>query len=139
MTEISEYDVAIIGAGVAGLTAALFAARFGHSTLVIERFAPGGHLVNVESIEDFPGFPNGVAGYELGPFMQEQAANQGAQFQMAEVQSLKAIDSYWQVNTAEGAYRAKAVDHRERLAANRSRRARRKPIAWPRGFQLRQL
>ena len=109
MTEISEYDVAIIGAGVAGLTAALFAARFGHSTLVIERFAPGGHLVNVESIEDFPGFPNGVAGYELGPFMQEQAANQGAQFQLAEVQSLETIDSYWQVNTAEGACRAKAV------------------------------
>ena len=109
VTEISEYDVAIIGAGVAGLTAALFAARFGHSTLVIERFAPGGHLVNVESIEDFPGFPNGVAGYELGPFMQEQAANQGAQFQLAEVQSLETIDSYWQVNTAEGACRAKAV------------------------------
>jgi thioredoxin reductase (NADPH) len=109
VTEISEYDVAIIGAGVAGLTAALFAARFGHSTLVIERFAPGGHLVNVESIEDFPGFPNGIAGYELGPFMQEQAANQGAQFQMAEVQSLETIDSYWQVNTAEGACRAKAV------------------------------
>jgi thioredoxin reductase (NADPH) len=109
VTETSEYDVAIIGAGVAGLTAALFTARLGHSTLVIERFAPGGHLVNVESIEDFPGFPNGVAGYELGPFMQEQAANQGAQFQMAEVQSLKAIDSYWQVNTTEGACRAKAV------------------------------
>lgn len=109
VTEISEYDVAIIGAGVAGLTAALFAARFGHSTLVIERFAPGGHLVNVESIEDFPGFPNGVAGYELGPFMQEQAANQGAQFQLAEVQSLETIDSYWQVNTAEGACLAKAV------------------------------
>src|SRR5262245_47759082 len=109
MTKTSEYDVAIIGAGVAGLSAALFAARLGHSTLVIERFAPGGHLVNIESIEDFPGFPNGVAGYELGPFMQEQAANQGAQFQMAEVQSLKASDSYWQVNTSAGACRAKAV------------------------------
>lgn len=109
MTETSQYDIAIIGAGVAGLTAALFAARLGHSTLVIERFAPGGHLVNVESIEDFPGFPNGVAGYELGPLMQEQASNQGAQFQMAEVQCLKASGAYWQVNTAEGACRAKAV------------------------------
>jgi len=109
VAKTSEYDVAIIGAGVAGLSAALFAARLGHSTLVIERFAPGGHLVNIESIEDFPGFPNGVAGYELGPFMQEQAANQGAQFQMAEVQSLKASDSYWQVNTSAGACRAKAV------------------------------
>ena len=109
MTETSEYDVAIIGAGVAGLSAALFTARLGHSTVVIERFSPGGHLVNVESIEDFPGFPNGVAGYELGPFMQEQAANQGAQFQMAEVQSLEKNNSYWQVNTAEGPCRAKAV------------------------------
>ena len=108
--ETSEYDIAIIGGGVAGLTAALFAARFGHSTLVMERFAPGGHLVNVESIEDFPGFPNGIAGYELGPLMQEQAANQGAEFQMAEVESLEATDSGWQVNTGEGAHRAIGAD-----------------------------
>jgi thioredoxin reductase (NADPH) len=70
MSKGSEFDIVIIGGGVAGLSAALFAARFGHSTMVIERFAPGGHLVNVESIEDFPGFPNGVPGYELGPLMQ---------------------------------------------------------------------
>jgi thioredoxin reductase (NADPH) len=107
--ETSDYDIAIVGGGVAGLTAALFAARLGHSTLVIERIAPGGHLVNVESIEDFPGFPNGVAGYDLGPLMQEQAANQGAEFQMAEVQSLEAVDSHWQVNTGEGTYRSKTV------------------------------
>jgi thioredoxin reductase (NADPH) len=109
VTETSEYDIAVIGGGVAGLTAALFAARFGHSTVAIERFAPGGHLVNIESIEDFPGFPNGVAGYELGPLMQEQAANQGAEFQMTEVQSLQASDSYWRVNTGEGICRVKAV------------------------------
>ena len=109
MKETSEYDIAIIGGGVAGLTAALFGARFGHSTLVIERFAPGGHLVNVESIEDFPGFPNGVAGYELGPLLQEQAANQGAQFQMADAESLEARDLYWLLNTSEGTYRAKTV------------------------------
>ena len=109
MQEPSEYDIAIIGAGVAGLTAGLFAARFGHSTLVIERFAPGGHLVNVESIEDFPGFPNGVAGYELGPLLQEQAANQGAQFQMADGESLEARDLHWHLHTSEGSYRAKSV------------------------------
>ena len=109
MNEGSEFDIVIIGGGVAGLSAALFAARFGHSTMVIERFAPGGHLVNVESIEDFPGFPNGVPGYELGPLMQEQAAKYGAEFQMAEVESIEAVESYWQVNTAEGIYRAKAV------------------------------
>lgn len=109
MKEISDYDIIVVGGGLAGLTAALFAARFGHSTLVIERFAPGGHLVNIESIEDFPGFPNGVAGYELGPLVQEQAANQGAEFQMAEVQSLEAKDSYWLLQTSEGRCRAKTV------------------------------
>jgi thioredoxin reductase (NADPH) len=109
MNGASEFDIVIIGGGVAGLTAALFAARFGHSTIVIERFAPGGHLVNVESIEDFPGFPNGVAGYELGPLMQEQAAKHGAEFQMAEVESLEVGELYWRVNTTEGICRAKAV------------------------------
>lgn len=121
--ETSEYDIAIIGAGVAGLTAALFAARLGHSTLVIERFAPGGHLVNIESIEDFPGFPNGVAGYELGPFMQEQAANQGAQFQMGEVESLEASDSYWQVKHRRRCLSCQSRNRRKRLRAKRSLRA----------------
>jgi thioredoxin reductase (NADPH) len=109
MSAASEYEIVVVGGGVAGLTAALFAARFGHSTIVIERFAPGGHLVNVESIEDFPGFPNCVAGYELGPLMQEQAAKYGAEFQMAEVGSLEAGELYWRVNTTEGICRAKAV------------------------------
>jgi len=121
--ETSEYDIGIIGAGVAGLTAALFAARLGHSTLVIERFAPGGHLVNIESIEDFPGFPNGVAGYELGPFMQEQAANQGAQFQMGEVESLEASDSYWQVKHRRRRLSCQSRNRRKRLRAKRSLRA----------------
>ncbi len=62
MSEGSEFDIVIIGGGVAGLSAALFAARFGHSTMVIERFSPGGHLVNVESIEDFPGFRTACRG-----------------------------------------------------------------------------
>ena len=118
--ETSEYDIAITGAAVAGLTAALLAARLGDSTLVIERFAPGSHLVNIESIEDFPGFPNGVAGYELGPFMQEQAANQGAQFQMGEVGGERFILA--------GEHRRRRLscqsrNRRKRLRAKRSLRA----------------
>jgi thioredoxin reductase (NADPH) len=109
MNEASKLDVVVIGGGVAGLTAALFATRLGHSTMVVERFAPGGHLVNVENIENFPGFPNGVPGYELGPLIQEQAAKYGAEFQMAEVESVEAEESYWRVSTTERICRAKAV------------------------------
>mgnify|MGYP003694218915 CR=1 FL=1 len=55
---MADYDVAIIGSGLGGLTAGLFAARYGLSTLVLEANIPGGHLtVSIEKIEDFPGFP----------------------------------------------------------------------------------
>ncbi len=108
-TESGEYDVVVIGAGLAGLTAGLFAARHRRSTLVLESGVPGGQLVNVEKIEDFPGFPEGIAGYDLGPIVQEQAEKQGAEFQMAEVQSLEKDGPYWQVVTNTGICRAKAV------------------------------
>jgi thioredoxin reductase (NADPH) len=106
---MSEYDVIVIGSGLAGLTAGLFAARQGLSTLVMESNIPGGHLMNIEKIEDFPGFPDGVAGYELCPNLQTQAANYGAEFQRAEVLGLEAQNNYWSVATDEETHRAKAV------------------------------
>ncbi len=106
----TAYDVVVIGGGLAGLTAGLFAARYGHNTLVLEALIPGGHLVNVETIEDFPGFPQGVAGYDLCPMVQEQAGNHGAQFEMAEVEGLEPDgDGGWRVVTGGGAYAARAV------------------------------
>jgi len=59
---MSDYDVIIVGSGLAGLTAGLFAARYGLSTLVLESNIPGGHLISIEKIEDFPRFPEGIAG-----------------------------------------------------------------------------
>src|SRR4030095_13543428 len=106
---MSEYDVIVIGSGLAGLTAGLFAARYGLSTLVMESNIPGGHLINIEKIEDFPGFPNGVAGYELCPEVQRQAADHGAAFARAEVESLESEDRFWSVIASEDRYRAKAV------------------------------
>ena len=87
---MADYDVVIIGSGLGGLTAGLFAARYGLSTLVLEANIPGGHLISIEKIEDFPGFPDGIAGYDLCPTVQRQAADQGAEFQRVEVQSLEA-------------------------------------------------
>lgn len=106
---MSAYDVIIIGSGLAGLTAGLFAARHGLSTLILESNIPGGHLISIEKIEDFPGFPDGIAGYDLCPTVQRQAADHGAEFERAEVQSLAAQDRLWSVVTADGQHLAKAV------------------------------
>jgi thioredoxin reductase (NADPH) len=108
-----DYDILVIGGGLAGLTAGLFAARAGRSTLVLEPTMPGGHLLNIQKIEDFPGFPDGVSGYELGPNAQMQAMNHGAEFAMADVQALARVDGDasgdWLVTTSDGEYRAGAV------------------------------
>ena len=106
---MSEYDVIIVGSGLAGLTAGLFSARLGLSTLITESNIPGGHLISIEKIEDFPGFPDGIAGYDLCPTVQRQAADQGAEFQRAEVHSLEQHDRLWTVITDEDRHTAKAV------------------------------
>src|SRR4051794_25789069 len=82
---MQETDVAVIGGGVAGLTAATFTARYGLRTVVIDQMGAAGQILNVEMIENFPGFPQGVSGFELGPLIQEQAMNAGAEFVMDKV------------------------------------------------------
>jgi thioredoxin reductase (NADPH) len=106
---MANFDVIIVGAGLGGLTAGLFAARQSLSTLILEANIPGGHLVAIEKIEDFPGFPEGVAGYDLCPTVQRQAAEHGAEFVRAEAQSLSAEGRQWAVATSEGRYLANAV------------------------------
>jgi thioredoxin reductase (NADPH) len=110
---MTRYDILVVGGGMAALTAGLFAARAGRSTLVLEPAVPGGHLVNIQKIEDFPGFPDGVSGYELGPNTQMQAMNYGVEFAMAEVQALArdggSPSGDWLVTTTEGEYQAGAV------------------------------
>jgi thioredoxin reductase (NADPH) len=107
--DAARFDVVVVGAGLAGLTAGLFAARQGHTTLVLESEVPGGHLVSIERIEDFPGFPQGVAGYELCPTAQEQAASAGATFALAAVRGLQSVDDGWLVESDAEAWRARAV------------------------------
>ncbi len=85
--ELAElYDLVIIGAGPAGLTSAIYASRARLSTLVVERKVPGGLAGSTERIENYPGFPDGIAGAELGKAMQTQAEAFGAQILMAEAE-----------------------------------------------------
>jgi thioredoxin reductase (NADPH) len=73
------YDVAILGAGPAGLTAALYAASEGLRTLVIEALAPGGQAGTSARIENYPGFPDGISGAELAAGIHAQAVRLGAE------------------------------------------------------------
>ena len=84
-----DFDLVIAGGGIGALTAALNSARTGRSTVVLDGPAPGGQLLSIERIDGFPGFPEGVAGYELCPMLQEQAVDDGAEFAMAESTGLE--------------------------------------------------
>src|SRR5207247_2539390 len=99
----------IVGGGVAALTAALFAGRAGCSTTVLVAAIPGGQLATIDRVEDFPGFADGIAGYVLGPTIQEQAASAGADFVASEALALAPHGDGWSVITGEGEIDASAV------------------------------
>lgn len=104
-----RYDVVVAGGGIAGLTAGMFSARLGRSTLILTGVVPGGLLLNIESIEGVPGFPEGVPGYELCPIAQEQAEAAGAEFRMTEVSAFEQAGDGWRLETGEGEVEAGAV------------------------------
>ena len=110
MVEVADdFDVAIAGGGIGALTAAVHAARMGRSTLVLGGRAPGGLLLSIERIDGVPGFPEGVAGYELCPMLQEQAADDGAEVRMAELEGLEPAGKGWRLATSDGDVEARAV------------------------------
>jgi len=83
-----RYDVVIIGGGPAGLTAGIYAARARMNVVLIERLACGGQILTADRIENFPGFPEGVAGPELAEHMAGQAKRAGLETRISEVKEL---------------------------------------------------
>jgi thioredoxin reductase (NADPH) len=106
---MSEYDIVIVGGGMAGMSAALFSARLGRSTFVLTGSTFGGQMMSIEGIEDFPGFPDGVAGYDLCPNLQGQATDAGAKLAMDEAVRLETGGDEWIVATSRDELRARAV------------------------------
>jgi len=104
-----DYDIVVAGGGIAGLTAALTAARLGRSTFVLTGDVLGGQLISIEKIDGYPGFPDGVPGYDLCPIAQEQAAAAGAEFASTELKSLQAAGDRWKLATSEGDITARGV------------------------------
>ena len=109
MVSKQEYDVAIIGGGPAGLTAGIYTSRARLSSLLIEKMAAGGLIVNAGLVENYPGFPKGINGLELAESMNQQAAKFGLETLTAEVTGLELKGKQKIVETSEGDINAKAV------------------------------
>lgn len=104
-----HFDVVIAGGGIAGLSAALMAARLGRTALVLTGDVLGGHLLSIEKIEGYPGFPDGIAGYDLCPMTQEQAVEAGSRIVSDNVVGLGHEENIWTVTAGRHSYSAGAV------------------------------
>lgn len=107
----SFYDAIIVGAGPAGLTAAIYAAREGLDTLVIEKSAPGGQVGITQFLDNYPGFDEGISGEEFARRLTNQATRFGVEIlQAQQVIDIRTDGLYRQVTTADGSvYRARAI------------------------------
>ncbi len=109
MIDHCNYDVIMIGAGPAGLTAGLYTARARLTSLVIEKAVIGGLITNAELVENFPAFPEGISGFELGQLMHQQATKFGLQTLFAEVTGIELKEDGKVVKTTEGDFTARAL------------------------------
>ena len=107
--EQNVFDTIIIGGGPGGYTAALYAARAGFSALVLEKLSPGGQMATTDQIDNYPGFPQGVNGFELALEMQKGAQRFGAQTELAEVLQVDLRGPVKEVVTQKETYRAPTV------------------------------
>ena len=105
----SAYDAVIIGGGIAGLSAAIHAARSGLTCLLVERMMPGGQIFNATHIENMPGIVEPVSGVELSERLHDQAAQAGVEIALSEVTGLEPDGSHWIVHKYDGEVHAKTV------------------------------
>ncbi len=109
MKENRVYDMVIVGGGPGGYTAALYAARAGLDTVVLEKLSPGGQMALTHQIDNYPGFEDGIDGFTLGEKMQSQAERFGAETQYTEVIRMDLAASPKRIETSDGEIFGKTV------------------------------
>ncbi len=105
---MARYEVVIIGGGPAGLTAGLYTSRAGLKSLLVERGMFGGQIVNAPLVENYPGFPEGISGSDLGSLMHQQATRYGLETVTAEVTGL-ALGKPYKIVTTERRFEADTI------------------------------
>ena len=103
------YDMIIIGGGPGGYTAALYAARAGLDVVVLEKLSAGGQMAQTHQIDNYPGFPEGIDGFQLAMQMQEQAERFGAKSEFADVERVDLSAQPKIVETSEGTFLGRTV------------------------------
>lgn len=109
MAQTHLYDMIVVGGGPGGYTAALYAARAGLDVLVLEKLSAGGQMALTETIDNYPGFPEGIDGFTLAEAMQQQAERFGAHSEYAEVEAMDLTASPKVLQTSAGTFTAKTV------------------------------
>lgn len=108
MSEQVRYDVAIIGAGPAGMTAAVYASRANLNTVMIERGMPGGQMANTEEVENFPGFEM-ISGPDLSSKMFDHAKKFGAEYKYGDIKGIEDKGDYKVIDFGSSTLEATAV------------------------------
>lgn len=109
MAQTHLYDMIVVGGGPGGYTAALYAARSGLDVLVLEKLSAGGQMALTETIENYPGFPEGIDGFTLAETMQQQAERFGARSEYAEVEAIDLAATPKVLQTSAGTFTARTV------------------------------
>ena len=109
MIDNTNYDVVIIGGGPAGLTAGLYTSRARLNSLLIDKGLIGGQIANAERVENYPGFPEGISGFDLGQLMHQQAEKYGLKTVIAEATGIELQEEQKMVKTTEGNFTTKAI------------------------------
>jgi len=95
-------ELVVVGGGVAGCTAAMYAKRYNLDLVLLEKAAPGGQTATASKIENYPGFPEGITGFELAERVRQQAENVGVDFLSGTAESLMTAGDRWTLRTSEG-------------------------------------